>query len=64
MHTWVISPKQEDAMKLVSAVLKYFGRKEGQSLTEFASELKSLTDMDRKELAELLSTELKETIEA
>lgn len=51
-------------MKLVSAVLKYFGRKEGQSLTEFASELKSLTDMDRKELAELLSTELKETIEA
>ena len=51
-------------MKLVSAVLKYFGRKEGQSLTEFASELKSLTDSDRAELAKLLSIEIKETVEA
>lgn len=40
----------------VVAMKKYFGLKPGQALSEFAQELKSLTEADRHEFATMLRT--------
>jgi len=42
-------------MTIVMAIMKFFGKKEGQSLQAFAQEIKELTSKDKKELAEDLS---------
>lgn len=42
----------------VGAVKEVFGFKSGQTLKDFAVEVKQLTDGDRRELALLLSKEL------
>jgi len=49
-------------MSFVMACKKYFGQKEGQTLMEFSTELKGLTDKDRLELAPLLSEVLGEEV--
>ena len=36
--------------QFTTACLKFFGKKPDQSLTEFAAELKQLTDQDRDDL--------------
>jgi hypothetical protein len=52
-------------MTFATAALKFFGkRSEGQSLSSFMAELKELTAQDRVELAQLLSKELGEDVEA
>jgi len=50
-------------MTLVSALLKYFGKKENQTLAQFAQEFKALTSRDKVELAEMLTKELGVPIE-
>lgn len=37
--------------------MAFFGRKEGQTLAQFAAEIRQLTDTDRKELTKLLASE-------
>lgn len=41
-------------MTLTTACHKYFGKKEGQTLSQFAVELKALTEKDKHELAVML----------
>jgi hypothetical protein len=36
--------------KIVSVLAKYFGRKPGQSLTEFGGEVKALTNADKEQM--------------
>lgn len=43
--------------KFVAQVMKYFGRKPEQSISEFTAEMRSLTPADRTELAGLLEKE-------
>lgn len=50
------------AMTFMAAARKYFGFKEGQTLTEFSKEVKELTAEDRAEMAEGLSKELGELV--
>ena len=45
-------------MTFAMAVRKYFGKLEDQSFSDFAAEIKALTDKDRADLAPLLSAEL------
>ena len=44
------------------ACMKYFGRQEGQSLSDFAKEVKGLTIADKREIAPVLSAELKQEV--
>ena len=46
-----------------SAALRYFGQLPGQSLLQFASELKTLSPQDRQELRAMLSVALKVKVE-
>jgi hypothetical protein len=41
---------------LMAALLKYFGKKPGQSNTEFMAEMRALTDKDKSDLTEMLKT--------
>jgi len=41
-------------MKLVGALMKFFGKFPGETLTEFSNEYKALTEKDRAELTEML----------
>lgn len=51
-------------MKFVVAAMKFFGKKDGQSIPEFSEECKKLTAEDRAELAPLLAAELGTPVEA
>lgn len=44
--------------KGASALMKYFGRKSGQSIPQFAAEVNELGNEDREELVELAVEEL------
>lgn len=50
------------ATNFTAACNKYFGRKKGQSLSEFASELAQLTPEDKAEMAVGLSAILGEEV--
>ena len=50
-------------MKFVVAAMKFFGKKEGQSIVKFNEETKKLTAEDKAELAPLLAAELGVEIE-
>lgn len=39
-------------MTNVKALRSYFGQKEGQTLTQFAAELKELSDTEKQQLAD------------
>lgn len=43
-------------MGFVSACKEYFGLKEGQTLTQFAQELKALTAKDKADLSAMFAT--------
>lgn len=47
-----------EKLSFSQAAMKFFGKKEGQSLGDFMKECKALTDKDRNELAPLLSAAL------
>ena len=47
----------------VKACQNFFGRKPGQTLGEFAQEIKQLTQADRDELSVLLAEQLGEDVE-
>ena len=51
-------------MTFMAACRKYFGFKDGQTLTEFSKEVKELSAEDHAEMAEGLSKELGETVQA
>jgi hypothetical protein len=46
------------AMAFTAAIAKYFGRKDGQSMGEFAEEIRALTPKDKEELRGMLSVAL------
>lgn len=48
-------------MNFMMACKKFFGMKEGQSLSQFTAEVRELSEKDKKELAELLTQKLHET---
>ena len=50
-------------MTFTKAVREYFGYKEGEKLTEFAQEIRALTDQDKLDLAQGLAEEFQQTIE-
>lgn len=50
-------------MKLVSALMKFFGKKKDQTIQEFVDEAKRLTPTDKEELKTLLGKELGQKIE-
>ena len=50
-------------MKFVVACYQFFGKLPGQTMSQFAEELKNLTPKDREELKPLLEREMKGTIE-
>ena len=52
-----------EKMKFVTACMKFFGRKEGQNLMDFAKEVNALTPTDKAELAPLLSKALAVEVE-
>jgi len=49
-------------MNFPSAAKRFFGLKPGETLQEFAAELKQLTPADKEELCVLLSKELGEEV--
>ncbi len=49
-------------MTLVMAINKYFGKKEGQTLKDFATEFQALTPKDKTDLCDMLSKELNTTV--
>jgi len=51
------------AKSFAGAMLTFFGKKPGQTILGFAEEIKKLSAEDRKELADLLTKELGETVE-
>ena len=51
-----------DTMGFVVACSKFFGSKPGQSLLQFAGEVRQLTDKDKEELRPFLEKELGVTI--
>lgn len=42
----------------MQAISKYFGKKNGQSMTDFMSEMKNLSTDDKQELGDLCRAEL------
>ena len=48
----------KETKSFVVGCMKFFGRKNGQPVADFAKEIKDLTIADRTELAPLLSKEL------
>lgn len=50
-------------LSFTAAISRYFGKKPGQTLTEFGNELKALTDADKAELLPMLEKELGEKID-
>ena len=59
-----LTPRRELLMPLSFAIAckRFFGTKEGQTLKDFAEELKTLTPSDRDELAALLAVELEDIV--
>lgn len=51
-------------MTFAMAIRKYFGKLPGQTMADFAAEIKAFTDEDRADLAPLLSIELGEEVQA
>lgn len=49
---------EKEKVGVVVAINRYFGRKEGQTLQDFATEIRQLTGEDRKELSILIGREL------
>lgn len=49
-------------LSFTQAAYNFFGRKPGQSVGQFAQELKTLTEADRIEMAPLLTAELGEEV--
>ena len=49
-------------MSITIAMKRYFGYKQGDKLSDFAKEVRQLTQKDRIELAPLLSKELGEEV--
>ena len=49
-------------ISLVTAINRYFGKKEGQTLAAFAGEIRALTPKDKTEIAEMLGKELGEEV--
>jgi len=50
-------------MTFTAAMSKYFGRREGQTLSDFQKELSALTPEDKIELRPLLEAALGETVD-
>lgn len=50
-------------MKFITACMKFFEKKEGQSIKNFLDETKELTEQDRKDLTPDLEKELDTEIE-
>ncbi len=53
----------EIKMKFGAACMRFFGKKPGESLQQFAAELRALTKEDKAELAALLAVALGAEIE-
>lgn len=51
-------------MKPLAILKTYFGYREGQSIQDFAAEIKELSPEEKQELAELAAKELNVTLEA
>ena len=51
------------AKSLIVAINEYFGRKPGQTMKEFAAEIRKLTEADRVEFCEMLSKVLETEVE-
>jgi hypothetical protein len=49
---------QMNKIKFASACMKFFGKKPGETLLQFANEVKALTPEDKAELAPMLSEAL------
>jgi hypothetical protein len=47
---------EQQRMAFTSACLKYFGKKEGQSNTDFMQEVRALSEKDRADLTALFPT--------
>lgn len=45
-----------ETMSFIAACRKFFGTKPGQSLQEFAAEVRALTDKDKTDLIEMFKT--------
>jgi len=50
-------------MKFVTALMKFFGKKQDQTIQQFLDEAKRLTLDDKVELKTLLEAQLKEKLE-
>ena len=50
------------SISLTVALKRYFGYRQGQGLTDFAQEIKALTDKDKQDYIALLTQELKEEV--
>lgn len=53
-----------ETVTFMAACRRFFGMKPGQTLTQFAEEVRGLTEEDRKELAPLMSEALGVTVTA
>ncbi|HET8772782.1 MAG TPA: hypothetical protein VFP80_03285 [Thermoanaerobaculia bacterium] len=51
-------------MGFVQAISKYFGRREGQTLSDFQKEISALTHKDKLDLQPMLAAALGETVDA
>jgi hypothetical protein len=51
------------ALSFTVAVSRYFGRKEGETLSEFQNEIRQLTPKDKEELKPMLAEALGEPVE-
>ena len=50
-------------ISLTIAINRFFGRKPNQTLQEFSAEIRAIPEESKRELAGLLSEELKEEVE-
>lgn len=48
-------------MKPIAILMKFFGRKPGQTLAQFGAEVKKLSSNEKEELVELAAKEMKVT---
>lgn len=53
-----------ETITFMAACKRFFGFKEGQTLSEFGAEIKAVSDKDRKELAPMLSEALGVNVQA
>jgi ubiquinone biosynthesis protein UbiJ len=54
----------EVTMGFIQALSKYFGRREGQTLSEFQKEISALTHKDKLDLQSMLAGALGEPVDA